>query len=149
MRKTRWYARSIYFLVALALALGFTLTPVVPMAGTLEAQVGVTYYVNATTGDDSRTAEEAKSPDTPWLTIQHAIDTVPEESTGKVAAGTYNENLDIRKSLTIKGENKATTFIVSPEETWSGWQPCINIQANNTKISGFDVTREETLLTVE
>ena len=51
------------------------------------------YYVNASTGSDSRTASQAQSPGTPWLTINHAIGNFSLGSGGAiihVAAGTYS-----------------------------------------------------------
>jgi parallel beta-helix repeat protein len=112
MSRTKWYQKPVYLLVALTLALSLGLVAL-PMAGTVEAQPGVTYYVNATGGDDSRTAEEAKNPGTPWLTIQHAIGTVPDESTINVAAGTYNENVNVNKQVTINGAGAATTIVTA------------------------------------
>jgi parallel beta-helix repeat protein len=44
------------------------------VAGSAPAQAGPTYHVDATTGDDSRTDEEAQHAATPWRTIQRAID---------------------------------------------------------------------------
>jgi len=112
--------RSVAILLALALVLSLGIMAA-PMAGTVEGQAGVTYYVNATTGDDGRSADEAKNPDTPWLTIQHAVDTVPAESTVNVAAGTYDEQVVIDKNLTLQGAGD-TTMIKPSQATADAFQ---------------------------
>ena len=70
-----------------------------------------TYYVNDSTGDNSRTPAEAQDPSTPWKTIQHAVDNVPPGSTIQVAAGTYDEQVVIGKSLTLQGAGDTTTIV--------------------------------------
>jgi parallel beta-helix repeat protein len=47
------------------------------------------YYV-AVVGDDARSPEQAKDPNTPWRTIQHAADMVSGGSTVIISAGTYS-----------------------------------------------------------
>ena len=47
--------------------------------------------------------------------------------------GIYNENVDIRKSLTLTGEDKNNTIIEG------GGSNCISVRANNTNISEFTV----------
>ena len=70
-----------------------------------------TYYVaktgNDTTGDGSS--------GNPWLTIQHAVTTVSASNTIIVRDGTYNENVNVNKRLTIRAENPtyATTVTAS------------------------------------
>ncbi len=58
----------------------------------LALAAGATFHVsttgNDTTGDGSVAA--------PWATISHAVDTVPDESTVLVAAGTYHGRVDLR-----------------------------------------------------
>jgi hypothetical protein len=54
---------------------------------------GSTYYV-ATTGNDANNG----SADTPWKTIQHAVNTVPAGATVLVQAGVYNEAVTITRS---------------------------------------------------
>ena len=65
------------------------------LVGSLYAQTN--YYVNAATGNDSRTAVQAQNPATPWLTIQHANKrTLSNACPGaivNVASGTYNGNI--------------------------------------------------------
>lgn len=51
-----------------------------------------TYYVNASTGNDSNTTTQALSPSTPWLTINKAVQNVVGGDIVNIAAGTYQEN---------------------------------------------------------
>ena len=95
-------------LVALVLACSLGLVTAVPVA----AQA--TYYVatdgSDTFGDgtetwvDNDTSGDWSSGDTgPWLTIQHAIDTVAAGNTISVAAGTYEESIVVNKAdLTLE-----------------------------------------------
>ncbi|RJO62903.1 MAG: DUF1565 domain-containing protein, partial [Dehalococcoidia bacterium] len=92
------------FLCALVLLLGLGIIAAVPVMGAAN-----TYYV-ATTGLDSNIG----SAGSPWLTIQHAVDTAAGGDTINVAAGTYTEQILIQKSLTIIGAGEATTFIQAP-----------------------------------
>jgi len=50
------------------------------------------YYVNADTGDDTRTKTSAKDPATPWKTLQHAEDQIAPGDTVYIAPGTYSES---------------------------------------------------------
>ncbi len=67
------------------------------------------YYVSSTTGDDSRSPEQAHNKDTPWRTIQKGSDMASAGDTVNVAAGTYYERIDISTSgssgapITIQG----------------------------------------------
>ena len=47
-----------------------------------------TYYI-ATTGSDSNTTTQAQNPSTPWLTMQHAVDTMVAGDTTLVEDGIY------------------------------------------------------------
>jgi hypothetical protein len=49
--------------------------------------------------------------DKPFATIQHGIEVVCDDGTVHVAAGTYYENLEIGKSLTMIGSGAPTTII--------------------------------------
>jgi len=65
---------------------------------------GGTFYV-ATNGDDAGPGTQAQ----PWLTIQHAVDTVPAGGTVLVESGTYNELVTITRS----GDAKAGFITIS------------------------------------
>lgn len=68
---------------------------------------GTTIYV-----DDSNTAGPWDgTQDYPYKTIHEAVAAANDGETVFVASGTYNENVDITKDLTLTGENKDTTFV--------------------------------------
>jgi len=74
----------------------------------LAASTGNTYYVS-TTGDDSNpgTLEQ------PWLTVQHALDTLAPGDTALVREGAYDENLRVTRDGT---EGKPITLASYPDE---------------------------------
>jgi gliding motility-associated-like protein len=63
------------------------------------------YFVNSTLGNNSNTATEARNPATPWRSINFAIQnaSVAAGDTIEIAAGTYSENVDVRKSVYLRG----------------------------------------------
>jgi gliding motility-associated-like protein len=66
--------------------------------------VGNIYYVDDNTGLDTRTNAEAKNPNTPWLTIAKALESVVDGDSIQVFAGTYNEaDLVVNKKVSIFG----------------------------------------------
>jgi parallel beta-helix repeat protein len=69
-----------------------------------------------------------------YSTIQEAIDNAEENGIIYVMNGTYNENLTIKKSLSLIGENSHTT-IIDGENNGTG----ILVQADNVTIQGFTV----------
>ena len=88
--------------------LAISIIVAISMSGTVYADPGTTYYVNAATGNDANTPAQAQNPATPWKTITHAVNTVPagasfaDQNIIQVAAGLYD--------ATINGETFAITF---------------------------------------
>ena len=64
------------------------------------------WYVS-TTGSDSNEGSEIS----PFLTIQHAVDSASDGDTIHIAAGTYVENVIINKGVTLAGTGQAATII--------------------------------------
>ncbi|MCB8924851.1 MAG: right-handed parallel beta-helix repeat-containing protein [Ardenticatenaceae bacterium] len=65
-------------------------------------------YVDASTGNDLN----GGTSDSPFATIQRAIDVVEPNGTVHIANGTYPETLDVNKSgLTLDGESRTSTLI--------------------------------------
>jgi len=101
-----------------------------------------TYYVNATGGDDSRSAATAQNIATPWLTIQKALDTVPINGgdTIEVAAGTYTEGARLSLSrtflatVTVRPASGATVVIT--ENGTGTWTILINTNTANVTFDG-------------
>jgi len=82
------------------------------------------YYVSAAGGDDSRSAEEAKNPSTPWLTIGKALSTLDNGDSVQVLSGTYNEaNLTFTKSIHLLGN---VTGVGSGAGAGTGVKPVVN-----------------------
>ena len=72
--------------------------------------------------------------------IQDAINDASAGDTIIVHEGTYNENVVVNKALTMQGISKETTIIEG-----SGYNPTIEITANDVAISGFTVKQEKGL----
>jgi len=68
----------------------FLLIAVLPLLVAAQCPAA-TYYV-ATTGNDSHTTEQARHPETPWLTLNHAESSATHGDVVQVAAGTYVED---------------------------------------------------------
>ncbi len=79
-----------------------------PVSIVLETPCSTECYV-ATTGSDSGSGKQLD----PFLTIQKGLDTVSTGGTVNVAAGTYVEQVEIVKDLTLKGAG-TTTVLQSP-----------------------------------
>jgi parallel beta-helix repeat protein len=69
-------------------------------------------------------------------TIQAAINIASPGDTINVAAGTYNENLTVNKSLTLQGANKLTVIVTAADPAVS----VFTVTASNVNISGFTAT---------
>ena len=104
-----------------------------------EATCTTVCYVSPT-GNDTN----AGAADSPFATVQHAVGTVSSGGTVHVAAGTYNENVSITKSLTLLGANagtRATGAPRTPESVIStsnaGNDYTVDVNASNVTVDGF------------
>ena len=73
-----------------------------------------------------------------YPTIQEAVDAASSGDTIIVRDGIYTENVQVRKSLTIKSENGAGATIVEPEIS-EFWSSIFWIGADHVSLSGFMV----------
>ena len=73
-----------------------------------------------------------------YPTIQTAIDHASAGDTVYVKAGVYYEMLVINKTLTLAGEDRASTVINANQSEWSD-RDIIDVYANNVTITGFTV----------
>src|SRR5690606_5801069 len=82
----------------------------VPQPGT-----GPTYYVNPTTGSNARSLVEARSPETPWQTIGHAMSRVSPGDVIVLQPGTYFEQADFAQhAVTLRGEGALGDVVIVP-----------------------------------
>ncbi|OIP83986.1 MAG: hypothetical protein AUK44_03710 [Porphyromonadaceae bacterium CG2_30_38_12] len=112
------------------------LPPYVPPTGGSFAHLK-TYYV-ATTGDDSRSPEQAKNPASPWKTIQKAASSVTGGDTVIIGGGTYYEKVTIASTCngtamkpTIFRNKKGETPIINGTEVDVRWVS--NLKINSAK----------------
>jgi parallel beta-helix repeat protein len=78
-----------------------------------------------------------KSPNTYYCKIQDAIDDADDGDEIHVAAGNYNESMDIAKPLTILGSGSATTIIDRSTDATAGDIVYIHDLNGNLIIDGF------------
>jgi hypothetical protein len=76
------------------------------------------WYV-APTGSDTNLG----TPDSPFATIQHAIDVASDGDTINVAAGTYDEDLNINKGVTLRAADLIETVVLSDTAGPGVWFP--------------------------
>ncbi len=108
------------------------------IALTIPISAATTYYVDDA-GDDGNDGSSGS----PWLTIQHAIDTATAGDTIIVEEGTYTENIDIpegKDGLELMGAIEVTVTIIT---TSVGTAPIattnILIQSSDVKLHGFTI----------
>nr|WP_321498082.1 PGF-pre-PGF domain-containing protein [uncultured Methanolobus sp.] len=75
--------------------------------------------------------------DCDYTTIQAAVNAAYEGDTIVVTDGTYNENVDVDKSVTIRSQNGAESTII---QALSASDNVFSVTANNVTINGFTVT---------
>ena len=100
----------------------------------------IAYSATAVTLSVSATAVQNTNTGLYYCNIQSAID-APQTLAGHtitVAAGTYNEDINISKSLTITGAGAGSTTIVGQI---GGPGNAVQITASNINLSGFTITR--------
>jgi hypothetical protein len=110
----------------------------------------VSFYVNTTTGDDTRTPQTATSASTPWKTISHAV----AAFTGSGANGTIIHVADgayANTTISRGGANSTQRLVIQCDNgaanapaaqghcTISGSGVGFDIGANNIDIKGFDI----------
>jgi len=71
--------------------------------------------------------------------IQAAITAASSGDTIHVAAGTYDESMDITKPLTILGQGQTTTFIDRSANASAGTVVSIHNLSGNVKVDGFTI----------
>ncbi|MBA7483698.1 hypothetical protein ES708_27022 [subsurface metagenome] len=116
-------------LLTLVLALSLCLVTAVPVAA------ATPIYVDAATGDDG---DDGESLETAVATIAKGIELVDSGGVVNVAAGTYEENVVVDKTLTLEGEDRETTEI---KFGYGGYpsEPPLIISADEVTVSGFTI----------
>jgi parallel beta-helix repeat protein len=71
-----------------------------------------------------------------YTTIQAAIDEANSDDIIQVAAGTYNENVEVNKKVTLQGEDKDKVIVTAASLD----DHVFEVTANYVKISGFKVS---------
>ncbi len=116
---------------ATGLVAGTYSVTVTDATGCTATSANVTVSNNTTTGPVHNGANN-------YCTIQSAIDAASPNDEITVDAGTYNEDININKTLKITGADNATTIIQGVN---GGDIATVRIAANNIELSGFTITR--------
>ena len=74
-----------------------------------------------------------------YATIQAAVNVAGTGDTINVDAGSYNEDVNVNKSITLHGAGYASTTVSGPI---GGSGSTFTVSANNVEISGFTITRD-------
>lgn len=125
------------FSIFIVLVLFFTLAA--DKSAVLAAPTAVTYYVDGSTGDDNN---DCLSSGAPCLTVGAAITKAASGDSIEVAAGLYDEFLEISKALTITGEGPELTFLDGGDShrvlryAAVGSLNLVNLAVSNGRVSG-------------
>lgn len=125
--------------LAVLSALALTLTMGLMIFGGRRVQAAGTWYVNSATGNDSN---DCLSTSTACKTIQAAINKASASDTITVAAGTYNEQVQVNKTLTLNGAQAnvdARTRVPSGESIINNACSPVQITADKVVLNGFTV----------
>ena len=122
-------------LFALVLVLSFSLVTATPV------HAATPIYVDDSCGNDAWTGTSSvcDAPNGPKKTIQAGVNVVDVGGTVIVAAGTYNENVVIGKSLTLEAASKP---VINGDTDIDGVPDgsCITVNTNGVTIDGFELT---------
>src|SRR5712691_671989 len=124
---------AVLSVVALILMLG------IMVFGSRATRAAGPWYVNSATGND---ANDCLSPATACKTIQAAINKASAGDTVNVAAGTYNEQVKINKTLSLKGARAgvdARTRVPASESIIDHACGPVQILADKVVLDGFTV----------
>lgn len=108
------------------LLFGLIQTPGVSLAGPLMS----TWYVNAATGNDNN---DCLTPTSACLTVNEAVSRAVDDDTIQIAAGVYEEELDVSLRLTLVGADQDNTFL-------DGDQAHRVLTASSTNLTLVDLT---------
>ena len=133
---------SVLMVLVLVVALGAAIVPASPVQAN-----GTNYYVR-TDGNDANdgSADDAAHA---WLTIEHASDNVSTGDTINVAAGTYDEQVVIDKSLTLEGAGDTTIVKPSSAAKLTTILDGQNPYGVTKQIAGIIVANDATSVTVK
>jgi len=116
-------------LFAVVLVLGFSLVMAVPAMA-----LPVTVWVDDT-GPSCPTGPGSGTQADPYCKIQDGINGVAAGGTVHVLAGTYNENVDVNKSVTLVGAGASSTTVQAAASS----DNVFDVTSNNVTIDGFTV----------
>ena len=95
------------------------------------------YFVSSTLGNDKQPPRRAHSPDTPWQTIQRAVDVAKAGDTIVVLPGQYNEHVQFRASGTAEKPIALVSRLYGRAKITGSVS---GIGVAHIKVSGFDIS---------
>jgi hypothetical protein len=102
------------------------------------------YYVNGSTGNNANSATDAQNSATPWQTINFAIlnANVVAGDTIDIAAGTYAENVDVKKGVCLLGTGGTGSKPVITGGAAGLW--VVKVHARNVSIQNITLEVNQT-----